>query len=75
MAVKGPERYLGSGGPSEEQVVPASSQPPQPRVPVLGREVLTTDDCENRPTLRLSKMKAAGGPGVPLKGPTRGLTG
>ena len=35
--------------PPEDQVIPAPHQAPQPRVPVLEREVPRTDSCENQP--------------------------
>lgn len=47
---------------------------PQSRVPKLEREVLETLGCKNQQGFWLRDTKAAGDPGVPLKGPAHKLS-
>ena len=52
--VKNWEGYFSAAEiPPEEQGVPFSLQAPQPRYPVLGREVPITSGCENKQTAAL----------------------
>ena len=62
-----------SGEISQEWRMPAPHQGPQSRVPVPGREVLTTSSCKNQQGLSEWK-KLLGSQAVPLKEPTHRLT-
>lgn len=56
-----------------ERGIPAPQQAPQPRVPVLGREVPIIYGWENQGGLWLSETRAARVSGISLKGPHMNL--
>ena len=70
VGVTNGEGHLGCQGPPEERGIPT----PQPRAPVLGRDVPITSGHENQRGWKVSENRTPGVPGTPLKGPAHGLS-